>query len=186
MGRRPKYPDVYKLEAQKLWIKGLSKPKMKKELQRRFPKHPVPSERTIGAWVHDWRETEMGLAQARGKAGYVVQKKGEVIALQTEILADVNEQLIDFQAKMRQYILIAERWIQEDDEDNKHNWEGLKILKDINTSMYKEFRETKSLIARISGVEAPQKNINLNVNVDVETLKDKLARYEEEGLFDEE
>lgn len=176
------FPEEYKLEAQKLWTQGYTIAQVREKLSKIYPGIVPPGDRTVRAW----RKTQQALTvqQAGGKISKLTKKRNDVLTLQTEILEEVNENLLDFQAQMRLYIKMAEEKIQES-KNQRNFWDGLRTLKDINQTMFREFRETKAMIARLTGAEAPQKNINLNVDVDSRTLKSKISRYEEEGLFSE-
>jgi len=93
--------------------------------------------------------------------------------------------MVEFTSKVREYIGRVEDMMDGLDPDKTGTFlDGIKVLKDLQVAAIREQRETNAMLLKYSGLEPPQKSINLNVNTDYKSLEDKMKGYDKEGLFE--
>lgn len=154
-GRR--YTEEEKLKAYRMWCDGVSYREISKEIG-------CSVDTVKHSWAKKWKDMRHTVAgQIRKDAVKLAQNQVAIEQYQLDHLLELRIQDALISQKIIECL------------DTKDDRMLIQFLK--------EKRENISLSAKLEGVEPPQKNLNITVHTDMQSLKERLKEYE--GVFDE-
>ena len=157
-----RYTEKQKAEAKQLWLEG----KSSKEIASAIG---CGLDTVKGRWIPKWKkEREKTIEKIRKKVEVKCAK--QLLEIEERKIT-IEKMELDHLLAMRGQYLALRNVILSTDPDQ------MKLLDLI--ALFREMRETLVASAKLEGVEPPQKVLNVNVNTDAASLKERLKKYEE-------